>query len=95
MLSRAVYVGGLEHNSLLFAMACKMGDKLDATASHSTIEQIETSSLVQDERLVYLKHYPTLNKQVRAALDARSIKRLEYELLQTPSKHIRETILGG
>lgn len=94
LLSRAVYLSGLEHNSLLFAMACKMADKLDAIASHSMIEQIETPSRVQDERLAYLKHYPTLNKQVRAALDVRSIDRLEYGLLRLTGMHIREAILS-
>lgn len=91
LLSRAEYVSGLENNSLLVAMACKMADKLNATANLSTIEQTETSSNVQDERLAYLKHYPTLYKQARAALDARSIKRLEYELLQPSGMHRSES----
>lgn len=82
LLSRAEYVSGLENNSLLFAMACKMADKLNAMAHLSTIEQTEKPSSVQDERLAYLQQYPILQKQVSAALDARSIKQLEYELLQ-------------
>lgn len=92
LLSRAEYVSGLENNSLLFAMACKMADILNATAHLSTIEPTETPSSVEDERLAYLKHYPTLYKQVRAALDARSIKRLEYELLQTSGMHSSKSI---
>lgn len=64
-----------------------MADKLNTTADLAIIEQIETQSSVQDARIAYLQQYPILYKQVRAALDARSIKRLEYELLQAPSKH--------
>lgn len=94
LLSRAKYVSGLESNSLLFAMACQMADKLNATTNFSTNEKNETPSSVQDERLAYLKHYPHLYKQIRAAFDAGSIKRLEYELLQLSGMHSREAILS-
>lgn len=68
-------------------MACQMAGKINATADLLALEQIETQSDVQDERVTYLKQYPVLYKQVRATLDARSIKLLEYELLEKPGMH--------
>lgn len=94
LLSRIKYTSGLEANSNLFFLACQIADKLKATADLTMIEQIETQLKVQDERLAYLQQYPILYKQVKAALDARSIKRLEYELLQISGKHSRETRLS-
>ncbi|EHK42609.1 hypothetical protein TRIATDRAFT_224424, partial [Trichoderma atroviride IMI 206040] len=99
LLSRAEYVSGLENNSLLFAMACQMADKLNGMAGLLAEEQFQTQSSVQDEnaqdkRLAYLQQYPILQKQVRAALEARSIKQLEYELLQTPASQASLALCG-
>jgi hypothetical protein len=90
LLSHAKFVGGLDNNSPLFAIACQMADKLNVTENLLTTEQMETQSSSQDERLAYLQCYPILYKQVRVALDARSIKRLEHELLQLFGMHSGE-----
>lgn len=94
LLSGAKHVSDLENNSLLFAIARQMADKLNATANLSTIGQIETDLGVQVEGLAYLQQYSVLYNQVRATLDARSIKRLEYELLYISGMYSRETTLS-
>nr|WOD46422.1 hypothetical protein [Trichoderma atroviride] len=81
LLSRAKYVNGLENNSLLFAMARQMADKLDEAVDVDTIEQIEAQSSTYDNRLTLLRQYPVLYKHVRAALNSRSIEELAVETL--------------
>lgn len=87
LLSRAEYASGLEANSTLFSLACQMVDRLNAADDSTTTEHIEAQSSVQEKRLAYLQQFPILYKRVRAYLDARSIKRLEYEHLQIPGRH--------
>ncbi|PTB44819.1 hypothetical protein M441DRAFT_299452 [Trichoderma asperellum CBS 433.97] len=88
LLSRAKYASGLEASSVLFRLACQIADKLNETADLTRIKQIEIQPIVQDERLAYLQQHPILCERVRAALDARSINQLEYELLQVPGTQI-------
>lgn len=87
LLSRAEYASGLEVNSTLFSLACQMVDRLNAADDSTTTEHIEAQSSVQEKRLAYLQQFPILYDRVRAYLDARSIKRLEYEHLQIPGRH--------
>ncbi|PON29052.1 NACHT domain-containing protein [Trichoderma gamsii] len=82
LLSSAKYTSGLEGDSTMFSLACQMAEKLNLTAGTSTIEHFEAKSSVHDEILTCLQKYPVLYQQVRVALGARSIRRLEHELLQ-------------
>ncbi|KAL7964170.1 hypothetical protein HDV63DRAFT_398832 [Trichoderma sp. SZMC 28014] len=82
LLSSAKEIGELEENSTFFLLACQMADKLKLIPDLTVVEQKETQSGVQDDRLVYLQQYPILYNQVKASLGARSIKQLEHELLQ-------------
>lgn len=88
LLSRAKHMDGLETDSLLFTQACQMAEVLSATASVMTIEPVaEAPSNILDERLELLQTHPILYKHVKAALEARSVKRLEYEILQLTSMY--------
>ncbi|KAM0254633.1 hypothetical protein ACHAQJ_006601 [Trichoderma viride] len=46
------------------------------------MEPVEAQSNGLDERMALLKQHPILYKHVKAALEARSIKRLEFEILR-------------
>lgn len=94
LLSSAKEIGELEENSTFFLLACQMADKLKLIPDLTVVEQKETQSGVQDDRLVYLQQYPILYNQVKASLGARSIKQLEHELLQIGGRYSREAILS-
>lgn len=72
----------LDSHSRLLALACELAEKLDKI-SDPTVEQenaIESSGL--DERIVFLRGKPLLQKHVEISLRARSLKRLESKILK-------------
>jgi hypothetical protein len=77
----------LDIRSVLFSLACQLAENLSQGADSTTMEQTEAQSNGFDERVALLQQHPILYKHVKAALEARSIKRLESELLQEPGKH--------
>ncbi|KAL7786982.1 hypothetical protein V8C37DRAFT_286169 [Trichoderma ceciliae] len=83
LLSQARGAGGLDTDSSLFDLACRLADKLnEAVGPTATTRKAETQSNVLDERVALLRQHPILYKHVKAALEARSLKWLESELLQ-------------
>ena len=86
LLSHAASAGGLDTNSSLFALAYRLADRLEETVNPTTTKEVDSESRMLDERLITLRQYITLYRQVERALKARSLKRLEAELLQEHGK---------
>jgi len=86
LLSYAVSAGGLDTNSSLLALAYRLADRLEEAASHTTAKEVDSESRMLDERLTSLRQHAALYKLVDGALKARSLKRLESELLQVHGK---------
>lgn len=77
-------VGGLDANSSLFILAYRLADRLEAV-NLTTAKEADSESM-SDKRLISLGQHAALYKQVEAALNARSLKGLESELLQEHGK---------
>ncbi|KAH8803560.1 hypothetical protein F5884DRAFT_904077 [Xylogone sp. PMI_703] len=97
ILSYAASTNGGDLNSPLFIFACQLASKLDvevnlATEEVSTSKEVESKSDVSDERLELLQQLPSLFNHVKTFLEARSLQRLETELLQVyaPAKTSRK-----
>lgn len=78
--------GDLDTNSSLFVLAYRLAGSLEEAVNPTTAKEVDSESMLLDDRLVSLRQHPTLHKQVEGALKARSIKRLESELLQEHGK---------
>ena len=86
MLSHAVSAGGRDTNSSLFVLAYRLADRLEGEVNLTTANEVDSESRMLDERLTSLGQHAALYKQVEEALKARSLKRLESELLQEHGK---------
>ena len=86
LLSCAVSAGGLDTNSSLFVLANQLADKLEEAVNPTAAKEVYSESRTLDERLISLGQHTILHKQVEGALKARSLKRLESELLQEYGK---------
>ena len=80
LLSHAVSAGGLDTNSSLFVLAYRLTDRLEEA------REFDSEPRMLDERLTSLRQHAALHKRVEGALKARSLKRLEAELLQEHGK---------
>jgi hypothetical protein len=81
-----VSVGGLDTNSSLFVLAYRLADRLEEAVNPTTAKEVDSESRMLDERLTLLGQHAALYKRVEGALKARSLKRLESELLQEYGK---------
>ena len=86
LLSNAVSAGGLDTNSSLFVLAYRLADRLEVEINATTAKEVDSESRTLDERLTSLQQHTILHKQVEGALKARSLKRLESELLHEHGK---------
>ena len=86
LLSHAVSAGGMGTNSSLLALAYRLANSLEETGNPTTAKEADSESRMLDERLISLRQHAALYKLVEGALKARSLKRLESELLQEPGK---------
>ena len=86
LLSYAVFAGGLDTNSSLLVFAYRLADRLEEAVSPTTAKEVDSESRMLDERLTSLRQHAALYEQVERALKARSLKRLESELLQEHGK---------
>ena len=86
LLCLAQSTNGLDITSALFVLACRLADKLNEGSDSATAEEVDSESGLLDDRLVLLREHSALYKYVERALKARSLKRLESELLQTHGK---------
>lgn len=82
MLSLAVSANGLDTNSPLLVIASQLANRLEEAVNPTATQEVDSESKVLDERLMSLRQHSALYKQVEGALKARSLKRLEAELLQ-------------
>ncbi|KAF0326650.1 hypothetical protein GQ607_005990 [Colletotrichum asianum] len=82
LLSASQLPGGLKEDSLLFARACTLAERLEAEdRQHKscTTESVITSETEDiNARLGCLERYPLLLKHVNASLNMRSLKALEF-----------------
>ena len=83
LLCLAQSTNGLDVTSAPFVLACRLADKLSEGSDSTTAEEVDSEL---DDRLVLLRQHSALYKSVQRALKARSLKRLESELLQTQGK---------
>jgi hypothetical protein len=81
-----VSAGGWDTNSSLFVLAYRLADRLEEEVNLTTAKEVDSESRMLDERLTSLGQHAALYKQVEEALKARSLKRLESELLQEHGK---------
>jgi hypothetical protein len=86
LLSHATSTSGLDTTSTLFVLACQLADGLSEAVHPTATEEIDSEFCLLDERLKLLRQYAVLHKHVEGALNARSLKRLESELLQAHGK---------
>jgi hypothetical protein len=86
LLSHAASAGGLDTNSSFLALAYRLADRLGEAVNPTTTKDVDSESRMLDERLISLRQHAALYKQVEGALKARSLKRLEAELLQQHGK---------
>jgi hypothetical protein len=86
LLSHAVSAGGLDTNSSLLVLTYRLADGLEEAVNPTTAKEVDPESRMLDERLTSLRQHAALYKLVDGALKARSLKRLESELLQEHGK---------
>lgn len=86
LLSHAASTSGLDTNPSLLTLANRLADKLGEAVNPTTTKEVDSESRMLDERLISLRQHTALYKQVEGALKARSLKRLEAELLQEHGK---------
>ena len=86
LLSHATSVGGLDKDSRLFVLAHQLANELQKVSDHSKTNDADIGPTVFDERLASLRQHTALQKQVEGALRARSLEKLEWELLQEHGK---------
>ncbi|RFU25006.1 hypothetical protein B7463_g11335, partial [Scytalidium lignicola] len=84
ILSHAISANGLDITSPLCILANQLAHKLDLAVEPTTAEEVKSKSDLLDERLGSLRQHPVLHKHVKASLEARSLLRLEAELLRYP-----------
>ena len=88
LLSEAEATGGPEISSPLLAMAFRLADRLNETvATTASIKCIDATN-DNNERLLFFQGHKALYKHIGAAMEARSSKRLEMELLSGQSKFL-------
>ncbi|KAH7170201.1 hypothetical protein EDB81DRAFT_908734 [Dactylonectria macrodidyma] len=85
VLSHAESSGGFHQASRLSRLALQLVDELDKTHGISIFGNTRTSDKVSDERLALLQEHDSLHRCVDEALKIRSLKRLEFEILQVSS----------
>lgn len=83
LLSRAASSVGLDTTSSLFALACQLTENLELSNEASTTS---VQNMI-DERLEFIRSYPTLFSQVQQALKSRSVATLESEYLKEKGRH--------
>jgi hypothetical protein len=86
LLANAATADGLDASPTLTSLAYRLTKALKAF-SDAPLAQFATSSNASDHRLGVLSQHPDIAKQVEKALLARSLKRLEYEILEQPSMY--------
>lgn len=86
LLSHAASEGGVNISSPFVALACQLAIKLDEALIRGLPLDISSEWSISDQRLALLGHERVLYKQVKAALNARSLKQLEHELVRNQSK---------
>ena len=74
--------GELDSPSPLLAVACELAEKLENTSNLTIDQEATAESNPLDERLAFLRHNPLLLKHVKGSLVARSLKRLESQIIQ-------------
>jgi hypothetical protein len=80
LLSHAADLSITDDISDLLVVATELAQKLEQTVELATSEEFKSDSRSLDIRLELLSPHPVLQKQVRLACEARSLKRLESEL---------------
>jgi len=80
LLANAASLQGLQASPALISLGSRLVEALD-TISSACPRQLESLPGVADDRLRFLDPHPKLKRQVDKALLARSIKRMEWEIL--------------
>ena len=81
LLSEAEATGGPEISSPLLAMAFRLANSLDEAAATTASMECIGAADDNDKRLLLFQGHEALYKHIKAAMKARSSKRLEMELL--------------
>jgi len=92
LLYLAKSTGGLDKIPSVFALACRLVDKLSEPSSDGQVEELCSEPGLFENKLQALRQHPRLHKCVERALIARSLKKLESELLQTNGAYYEPTL---
>lgn len=86
LLSDAALTNGFDVSSDLFALTSQLAQRLSAGRTDPLSKKLTVLPSDVDERLQLFQQHELLYEQMKAALNARSRKRLEIELLRDQSK---------
>jgi hypothetical protein len=91
LLIDASLMGGPDVSSPLFVLASELAERLNESTITTASKELIANTSDIDERLRLFQQHEVLYHQMKAALSARSRKRLELELLQRQGKIISNT----
>lgn len=86
LLSDAALTNGFDISSDLFALASQLAQRLSASRTDPLFKKLTVQPSDVDERLQLFQQHELLYEHMKAALNARSRKRLEIELVQDQSE---------
>jgi hypothetical protein len=94
LLSDAALSNGPDISSDLFALAFRLAHELSASHIHPLPKELTQQPSDIDERLQFFQTHPILYEQMKAALNARSRKRLEVHLFRQQGQCLYENLAG-